>query len=220
MALSQQLKSEIEAFYHEKMQGHDFFVKARSGNLNAKHVEILLAQLYAVVSKTQSMLRFAIDVCEKRGLHELAEFYKLKVKEEVGHDQWAIEDLRALRGQGAQFADQPAQESAVAKMLEMHRELIDRDPALYLPYILFAEYYTVIATNETLDLLENRCGIPRSCFSVLSNHQELDQDHVDEWQDSIDSLIDTGRYEKPFHDVLQKTFGLYQDVMSEVSHGA
>ncbi len=40
-------------------------------------------------------------------------------------------------------------------------ETIDRDPALYLSYILFAGYLLVVLAPEWLVLLEERCGIPR-----------------------------------------------------------
>jgi hypothetical protein len=99
---------------------------------------------------------------------------------------------------------------------------IDRDPVLYLSYILFAEYLIVLLGPEWLRMLEERCGIPRSSMTVIGNHIELDREHVEEALDQIDALVSDPHKLPSMRAVLLETFAYFDrfcaDVTDEVAH--
>jgi hypothetical protein len=114
--------------------------------------------------------------------------YEEKRVEELGHEKWADGDIANL----TDGVLSPARADVVPAVHELVRfltETIDEDPPLYLSYILFVEYLTVLLGPEWLLLLEQRCGIPRSSMTVIGNHVEADQGHVEEALDRIDALV-------------------------------
>jgi hypothetical protein len=59
--------------------------------------------------------------------------------------------------------------------------MIRRDPFEYFIYVLYAEYFTVLAGPACLAALEKNNQIPPSMMTIIGKHAELDQHHVAEW---------------------------------------
>ena len=95
--------------------------------------------------------------------------------------------------------------------------MIDDDPALYLAYILFAEQLVVILGPEWLELLEARCGIPRSSMTVIGNHAELDKEHVESALEEIDDLVGDPRKLPRMRDALRRSIGFFDRFCVEVT---
>jgi hypothetical protein len=71
-------------------------------------------------------------------------------------------------------APKPSMEALVRTLeLEIHR-----DPTSYVGYVIFVEYFTVIAGPAWLSLLTERCRLPLSVLSVVDHHVELDREHA------------------------------------------
>lgn len=98
-------------------------------------------------------------------------------------------------------------------MLQLVRhieKLIDKDPYLYLPYIYFAEYLCVLYGPKMAKALEENCGyLPRS-MTIIENHAELDKDHVDGWEETIQKIVDEKVYTQPFLAVLDETIHIHK----------
>ena len=102
-------------------------------------------------------------------------------------------------------------------LLAFLESTIDEDPALYLAYILFAEYLVVLLGPEWLTLLEERCGIPRSSMTVIGNHVELDKEHVEEALAHIDDLVSDPRKLSRMREVLLQTIEHFERFCDEVT---
>ena len=135
-------------------------------------------------------------------------FFAEKIKEEEGHDKWAEDDLKIQRDLGAKESSAAILPSMQA-LIDFNGSNIKKDPDLYLPYILLAEYFTVIATPPMLEALENNNNIPREAMSVLGNHAELDKHHINEWEEEVSEFLDIEKYEEKYLSVIKEANRIY-----------
>jgi hypothetical protein len=162
---------------------------AERGTFTPVMARLYVENIRVLLEHTPIHLGLAIEQSERRGYPALARYYRQKLDEEAGHDQWARNDARALEQRFGMARDQPIT-SAMRQNLAYQRGVICDDPKLYLAYILFAEYFTVLVSGDWLELLENRCGIPAEFLSAEGNHVELDKHHVAEELAELAALID------------------------------
>jgi pyrroloquinoline quinone (PQQ) biosynthesis protein C len=216
-ALNEEINRQVSA-----ARGHNpLLTKAEDGSLGPRMIARYLANVHQLVKHTPIHLLRARDRAKDRGDLALARHFEHKLEEEAGHDQWAEKDREGLaRRSGATATD--AVVPAMSEMLAFIESLIDRDPTLYLAYILFAEQLVVLMGPEWLSLLETRCGIPRSVMTVVGNHAELDKDHVAEALDVIDALVGDPAKLPAMREALLGSIEHFQrfcvDVTSETTH--
>lgn len=149
-------------------------------------------------------------------LQRYEKYLEEHIREEVGHDQWASEDLHNLN---SLYLVLPREVSPSMKLLVSYIEkLIHRDVRLYLPYILFAEYFSVVAVPECAAALERHCTIPKSVVSVFTKHAELDVEHSYHDAELIDFTSTTDdEYAMHSFYVIERAFALYEAFLSEIS---
>jgi hypothetical protein len=162
------------------------------------------------------MLMHARDEARRRSDEPLAAFYQHKLEEETGHVEWGEADLESL----TKVVVAPASTTTTASIEALAKYLtstIDRDPALYLTYVAFTEYITVLLGPELLSSIVEHCGVPRTSMSVIDNHIVLDQDHVEENFGIIDDLVAEPRKLSPMRNTLSDIFGFFDGFCREVT---
>lgn len=211
------LRVEIERFAAGRCRKNALFLKAERGELDRACVRAYLADIHYLVSQTPSCLRFARDKALERDDPKLAAHFAVKLEEEVGHEAWADRDLSSLSGLSGAPARVAETSGAMQHLVTFIRRTIDREPALYLSYILFAEYFTVVIGPEWLRLLEENCGIPRSSMTVIGNHIELDRQHVEDALGQIDDLVDDPGQLAPMREVLLASMTHFETFCTELA---
>ncbi len=210
--LSELLKTDIESYYDRVRRANPLFENARRGRLTRRHVGVFLKSVHYLIRHTPIHLKLAHDRAEKSGMRELAKFFRDKVGEEAGHDKWAEADLATLSLDAS-----PEITPGIRRLVAFIAETIQSDPALYLPYILFAEYFTVLAGSEWIEALDKHCGIKPDSVSVIGNHVELDKDHIVDDLKEIDLLVkDEDAEAARFRGVLDKAMRLHEAFCAEV----
>jgi hypothetical protein len=216
--ISEVLCAEIEAFADRALSSSVAAVKVRSGELKPQAVANYLASLSFLLERTIGHLRAAAAGAERAGNSELAEYYRQKVREEVGHHRWADEDLQMLKGafgNGLNGAILPS-------MLEFSHRLdqsISTGPKRYLAHVLLAEYFTVLAGPEWVRLLRENVGIPSNALTVVSRHVELDATHTEEGCQEIDRLLDPDDL-ADLRDALAVSIEMMGRFLDDVGHSA
>lgn len=208
---SQALTEKINALHARWREEHPLFAQLRAGTFdNAKAVKYLQSTFY-VISHTQPHLRRAEEISLQRNMPELARFFREKASEEEGHDEWVKSDLRES---GREYNPEEVA-STSRELVEFLNETIDTDPTLYLSYILFIEYFTVIAGPELVELFES-CGLSRAQFSVIDLHAELDKEHIKDDFECIDKLVPTSYTTNDLMAVVNKSFNYYDTFFHEI----
>jgi len=215
MRLSELAKREIERKTREISQENPLFKKARAGLLTREEMSLYLSNLRYLFSHGIGYLKRASIKARELGFTDLAKFYEGKVEEEIGHELWADDDLTHYRA--ASFSDKDVLPQAVEIVRYVNR-IIDEDPRLFLGYMLFVEYFTVLAAPEFLQNLETRCGITRGEVSAITNHEAADRDHAQEDLKIISEFVNDERISSRFTQVLTESADLVRECMAACCH--
>ncbi|MFW6086438.1 MAG: hypothetical protein ACODAG_04475 [Myxococcota bacterium] len=210
------LRNDIEAYVQEARATNPLYHRILDGSLEREKVGRYLVNVLHLLRHTPPYLERARQRARERGQRELADYFDQKLDEEVGHDQWAVSDIHhftTVLNVRCRDVVMPS----LASMLAYLGDVIDEDPTLYLAYILFAEYVTVLEGPALLELLEERCGIPQQCMSAIGNHVELDKEHVEEGLDAIDGLVGDPAYLSPMRRVLRQSIQYFDGFLAEVA---
>lgn len=186
--LYEQLTKRISRHFGEMKAHNEFYKRIFSGQLTVEELVLFIKNVSYLTSYTPTHLKLAHATAQARSLPELAAYFKSKQKEEVGHDQWGENDIQGIaKTFPISIQNVPVLPEMKSYILE-NEKLIKKDPYLYFVYILFAEYYTVIAGPESLAAIEKHCKVPKDLVSIIANHAELDQYHVEEWADEANEV--------------------------------
>jgi hypothetical protein len=174
---AEQVRAKIEQ-HARQLADRPLLLKAREGLIGPDVVRTHLSSAQYLILHTQPHLSLAYDRAQRMGIGSLADYFREKATEELGHDAWARGDLEQIE---ARFGDGPTQPTpAIKGLMRWVGDLIAEDARLYLVYILFAEYFTVVAGPLWVDALTQRCGIPETALTVVSKHVEADAEHARE----------------------------------------
>lgn len=213
--MSQLMKSTIESYYRRTKDSNPLYRNARMGRLKAENIHAYLNNVLYLVQHTPIHLSYAKSQASARKMKALAVFFESKMKEEIGHDKWAENDLSEMKKKFGSDTQRDLSPHMV-RLVEFIHDTIERDPSLYVAYIFLAEYFTVLAAPEWLRDLETNCGIPRAMMSVIGNHSELDKEHVAEDIEQIEAFFADVENPEPFLEVLKTAHTLYENFCSEV----
>ena len=209
------LRLEIEAHAERVRQRNPFLLKAAAGQVSPVEVERYLVTLHYMIARTHPNLVRARERAREAGLVALEGYYAEKLREETGHDRWAEHDLEVLRrSSGATGRCEPV--PAAEELDAFLSATIDRDPVLYLAYVLWAEYFTVLAGGELAQHLVGACDIAPEALTCLVKHVELDKDHTEENLDVLDALVADPQMLDPLRQVLLESMGLFDRLCAQV----
>jgi hypothetical protein len=211
-----ELQSQLNAFGEQLWNQAPLFAGARQGSVSPAIIQRYLANVLYLIRHTPIYLQLAYEQAQRRGFGDFAAFYKTKLAEEDGHDQWAETDLQSLGKNPDELGDVIA--PSMRKLVTVLKDSILDDPTIYVGYIFFAEYLTVEVGPRWLEALSLHCGIPESSMSVVGNHIELDKEHIVEGLKAIDSLVDEAR-KTPLLLALQTYMVLFERLCEEIYHG-
>ena len=209
------LKSKIEEYARHAASSNALFVAASEGKLTEREVGRYLANVKYLIQHTPVYLLLASREAEKKGLPELRRFYRSKLGEEAGHEKWAENDLVLIEKLSGVEPPKDVVPSMRA-LVKYLKTTIEKDPILYLPYIMLAEYFTVLVAPAFLKNLRKPLRHSSKVLSVIGNHAELDKGHVRDNVREINALIPASTYERPFLEVLGRAMKLYNDFCEEV----
>jgi hypothetical protein len=116
----------------------------------------------------------------------LAEYLEHHVDEELGHDEWLLEDLEVLGEARADVLAEPPSTAVASLVGAPYYWVLHYHPVAVLGYIALLEGYP--PTIAEVDLLMKRTGYERDAFRTLIRHAELDPLHRDDLDAAIDRL--------------------------------
>src|SRR5262245_47753898 len=135
------LRQTIERAAEDVRQSSALATLVKKGAITPRAIAVYLESLRFLFSSSPELLRTAAQRSEALGRSALADYFRDKIHEEQGHDNWAATDLAKLPA-AVTAGVRPAQ--AVVELVELQRSLIARDPICYVAYILWAEYLTAL----------------------------------------------------------------------------
>ena len=187
-----------------------FIQHGRKGEISLESYLAFLTQAYHHVKHTTPLLM----ACGSRVAHSdewlrtaMAEY----VEEEVGHQEWILNDIAACG------ADPDAVRNGVADMpaellCAYAYHVIDRvNPIGFLGMVLVLEGTSIRVATDAAEALRRNLNLPQKAFSYLSSHGSLDQSHMKFYADLVNK-IERGEDKALVIHTAKRFFKLYGDV--------
>ncbi|WP_369943246.1 TenA family transcriptional regulator [Xanthomonas medicagonis] len=133
------------------------------------------------------------------------------IEEELGHQEWVLDDLAACGvDRAAAAASAPA--AATELMVAYAYDTIARgNPVGFFGMVLVLEGTSVALATRAAQSIETSLGLPRTAFSYLLSHGDLDVGHADFFAGLMDRLDDADDQRAVLH-AARRFYGLYGDI--------
>lgn len=188
MLIYQNLTQHIQNHFRTLKRQNSFYQRIFNGQLTAAELTRFLQNVSFLTAHTPEHLTLAVTTARAQGHEALALYFEEKRHEEVGHDQWGAEDVAALKQRFQITQDQIGIVPEMQMLVASNQAMIMRDPFQYFIYILYAEYFTVLAGPACVTAIEKNKKIPPGMMTIISKHAELDQEHIAEWAQDAEKV--------------------------------
>ena len=140
------------------------------------------------------------------------------IEEEVGHQNWILDDIAAAGGdRDAVASGEPA--PATELMVAYAYDTIARgNPVGFFGMVLVLEGTSVALATRAAEVIEQSLALPRSAFSYLRSHGDLDIEHTGFYERLMDRLDDAGDQAAVVH-AARMFYRLYAGVFASLRHG-
>lgn len=138
------------------------------------------------------------------------------IEEEVGHEEWILDDIRACGGDADAARDaQPftATELLVAYAYDTVQR---RNPLGLFGMIFVLESTSVALAGQAAGVIQNSLGLPKNAFRYLTSHGSLDQEHIVFFQSLVNRFEQPGDVAALLH-CAKMVYRLYGDMFRSIS---
>lgn len=121
------------------------------------------------------------------------------LEEEVGHDAWILDDIRAAGGDAEAVRaslPHPATDALVAYVYDTVQR---RNPVGIFGMVYVLEGTSVSLALNAADRIQATLGLPDAAFTYLRSHGQLDQEHVGDMQGILAKLDDPADHAAVIH---------------------
>ncbi len=175
-----------------------------------------LAQAYHHVSHTVPLLTAARNGMDARHavFREALDEY---IAEETGHEQWILNDI-ARAGGDAEAVRTNGPAPATEMMVAYAYDYIARiNPMGMFGMVFVLEGTSIALATAGAGAVAKALGLGPECFSYLSSHGALDQEHMGFFAKLMDQVEDPDDQAAIIH-VARRMFGLFADMFRAIPH--
>ncbi len=110
------------------------------------------------------------------------------IQEEIGHEEWILDDIAAADGDAAAVrAGKP--ELATELMVAYAYDLLNRgNPAAFFGMVFVLEGTSVAIALQAADRIQQALTLPDRAFSYLRSHGTLDQQHIQHLAELLNAM--------------------------------
>lgn len=133
------------------------------------------------------------------------------IEEEMGHQEWVLDDLAACGADRAQAASS-LPSLATELMVSYAYDTIHRgNPVGFFGMVLVLEGTSVALATRAANTIQTSLDLPRNAFSYLLSHGDLDIEHVGFFEGLMDRLDDPSDQQAVIH-AARRFYVLYGDI--------
>lgn len=133
------------------------------------------------------------------------------IEEEIGHEEWILDDIRACGGDVEAVRDS-APNLATELMVSYVYDRIARDnPVSFFGMVNVLEGTSIVLASQAAATIQDALGLPDSAFSYLKSHGSLDLEHIEFFKRLMNRLDDPGDRVAVVH-TARVVYRLYADV--------
>lgn len=206
--LKQKTSSERDAMYHRIA-----IKEALEGRWSLEQYTDYLTEAYHHVKHTVPLLMCCGGALpwEYAWLRKAMAEY---IDEEVGHEEWILNDLAACGKDKEQVrSSQPA--LATDHMISYAYYSIEHiHPVTFLGMIFVLEGSSVDLASDVAEKLKHQLGLPSKAFSYLTSHGAVDKEHI-HFFESLANQIENQEHQKLIIHMAKRMYGLFGEVISQ-----
>lgn len=110
------------------------------------------------------------------------------IEEEIGHEEWILDDIAAAGGDAA-AARRSRPDLPAEVMVAYAYDLVNRgNPAAFFGMVFVLEGTSVAMALNAADRIQQALGLPDAAFSYLRSHGTLDQEHTRHLADLLERM--------------------------------
>lgn len=144
----------------------------------------------------------------------LMQAFREYIDEEIGHEQWILNDLQAC-GLPRSAVEDSYPNMATELLVAYVRDYIcNVEPLGFFGMVHVLEGTSTSLASSTADLVQAQLGLPDQAFSYLRSHGALDVEHVAFFRDLLEEL--DGHEMRHVVHVANRVYHLYGDVLRSV----
>ncbi len=187
-----------------------FIQQGAAGKLSLESYLAFLGQAYHHVKHTIPLL-MATGARLPERLEWLREAIGEYIEEEMGHQEWILNDIEAAGGDKETVRHAvplPATELMVAYAYDTVNR---RNPVGFFGMVLVLEGTSVALATDAARRIQQSLKLPDAAFSYLTSHGSLDVGHVDFYRNLMDRLDDADDQAAVVH-CARMFYRLYGDI--------
>jgi pyrroloquinoline quinone (PQQ) biosynthesis protein C len=181
-----------------------------AGRIDRADYVAFLSQAYHHVKHTLPLL-MACGARLPERLEWLRSAMAEYIREETGHQEWILDDIRACGGD-AETVRRATPDEAVELLVAYAYDVIARvNPVGFLGMVLVLEGTSTAVASRAADALQKSLRLPDTAFSYLRSHGALDVGHV-RFYESLVNRIDEPQDRAMLVHCAKRFYRLYGDV--------
>lgn len=186
------------------------------GNINIDTYIAYLTEAYHHVSHTVKFLMM-MGIHLPNNKQYLQNAIADYIKEEVGHEEWILNDIDGAGGNKEEVRKStPALEAQL--LIAYNYDYIQRkNPVGFLGMVYMLESTSVQLANHGANSLKEKLKLKDNAFSYLYSHGELDQDHMVFFEKTVNTITDK-KDQAAIIEVANNTFTLFKNMLSALPH--
>ncbi len=198
----------------QQLQSQPIIQRALSGAISREEYADFLGQAYHHVRHTAPLL-MACGARLPERLGWLCAAVAHYIEEEIGHEQWILDDLEALGEDRAAWASSHPWLSTELMVAYAYDGISRGNPLSLFGMVLVLEGTSVALACQAADAIEAGIGASRRAFSYLRSHGELDREHTDFFAGLMDRIEDPADQAAVIH-AARRFYALYGDIFREI----
>jgi thiaminase len=192
--------------------------QALTGQVHASHYLAFLQQAYHHVRHTVPLLMACGSRLPSR-LEWLRAAIGEYIDEEMGHQEWVLDDIEACGGDRATAAS-ALPSLATEVMVSYAYDTIQRgNPVGFFGMVLVLEGTSMTLATRAANTLQQSLDLPRNALTYLLSHGSLDIQHVDFFKNLMDQLEDAGDRQAVVH-AARRFYILYGNIFRTLDNAS
>ena len=133
------------------------------------------------------------------------------IQEEIGHEQWILDDIRACGGDAERVRSSPPNLPTELMVGYVYDRIARDNPVSFFGMVNVLEGTSIELATRAAGIIQDRLGLPPSAFSYLASHGSLDLEHIELFKGLMNRLDDAADQAAVVH-TARVVYRLYGDM--------
>jgi pyrroloquinoline quinone (PQQ) biosynthesis protein C len=187
-----------------------------TGDVSLNTYIAFLTQAYHHVKHTVPLLMACGSRLPER-LEWLREAIGEYIEEEMGHQQWILNDIQTCGGNAEKIQTGGADKTTEIMIAVAYDSINRLNPVSFLGMVLVLEGTSIALATKSATAIQAKLNLPKTAMSYLSSHGSLDILHMQTFESLMNQLSDP-EDQQAVIDMANKMYFLYGQIFQNLPH--